>query len=454
MKYVVSGPSDRSGGVTQPCKWCDYSTPSEQEMSAHLLLTHAHHSCPQCGLALSRPSALSHHLKIVHNIDLNAKKVTARNVVHKCEECGKVYASLGGLHTHKISAHSGKMYTCEECGRKFNHPKNLASHSIRHKERHIKCTKCKATFYLKNELNKHINQVHRKCRPYMCVDCGRSFCQRSVLKHHRMVHSDHRPLTCSLRGRTFKNKQTFTYYLEQESKHNEESYQMFTSELPDTSILDTSHPSSSTNTPNKVAECIRVRKFDVKNKNPATSCEAVKSETEACTSFEGVSPTIPAPTELNSNPVISHDTHKYSDMQLFETPTFVESLPLSNSYIDNHITLVTDMTEDAVEMASFVHHKESSKVLEVELFTSQCDESVGLCDPSVVMYENTLDDTQVTCITEMHEEHDQLASESIVTQCITDGIPDRSALVEEFMSSIDPVNNENLMEKDSLQASE
>lgn len=451
MKHIRFD-TDGLGQETQYCKWCEYTTTSEQELSAHLLI-HAQHSCPQCGLALSRPSALAHHLKVVHQIDQRVNKNVAEKVLHICKVCKKVYASAGGLHTHMISAHSGKVYSCNECQSKFNHPKNLASHSARHRGKHVRCPECSATFYMKSELNKHINQVHRRCRPYVCEDCGRSFCQRSVLKHHRMVHSDHRPLTCPICGRTFKHRNAFNYHLEQESKQLQDTYQINTSELSDTVCMDTSQPVQNIVLPDKSAECIRVRKVDVTEKKTSVNNEVksgkgeVTVDAKISTSLNFVCPTIPAVTEPNTDLIISHDTNKYSEIKLFRNSTLGETLPLSNSYGDHHITLVTHVNEEATDMASFVLDGESSRVLEVEHFTAQCEQSAGLCDPSKVTYNNKLDDLQITCISEMQEGHSSLDPEAVVTQYIKDGIPECCVLVEDFMSAIDSVND-NLEEKD------
>lgn len=456
----------RWGRGSHRCDWCGYTTTSQQEMTTHVL-THAHHSCPKCGLALARPSALRHHLKIVHNTEMRMNNEKAKTEKFICKVCGKEYASAGGLHSHMIGTHSGKVYGCKECGRKFNHPKNLASHVVRHKERYVKCTECEAAFYLRSELNKHINQVHRKCRPYVCVDCGRSFCQRSVLKHHRMVHSDHRPLTCPLCGRTFKHRQAFNYHLEQERKlarqtvalNQDDGHEICTVEPSQTSVIDSFHTSEIVQTHEKSTGSSQVQKVNVMGKKSVVKCATVKSgrksvivNTKSCRSLEFISPLLPSTVGSQSSSVTSQETQSYPDIQLFENNTYNETLDSSNSCVDSnsHIMLVTDMNETETEIATFVLERGSGKVLEVEDFKTENNHSVHGCHLSgETVRDIELGHTEITCMSETQPGPSRLDSESSVTQYIKEGISDCCVLGADFISVIDPVNGEVLAEKDS-----
>lgn len=166
--------------MPQRCQWCGVISASPHEAALHT----AAHTCPQCGLVVTRPSALPHHLQVVHGVGQGGVRHC-----HTCIKCGRQYASAGSLHNHFVSAHSGRVFKCGHCDRVFSHRRNLASHQVRHKERRVCCSRCPAKFFLREDLHKHLNQVHRRCRPYTCHVCGRSFCQRSVLRHHRTIHA-------------------------------------------------------------------------------------------------------------------------------------------------------------------------------------------------------------------------------------------------------------------------
>lgn len=177
---VREGGQGEEGDVPQRCQWCGVISASPREAALHT----ATHTCPECGLVVTRPSALPHHLQVVHGVQQGG----ARHC-HTCSKCGRQYASAGGLHNHVLAAHSDRVYKCDQCDRVFSHPRNLASHQVRHKDRRVCCPRCPAKFFLREELHKHLNQVHRRCRPYTCHVCRRSFCQRSVLRHHRTIHA-------------------------------------------------------------------------------------------------------------------------------------------------------------------------------------------------------------------------------------------------------------------------
>uniref|UniRef100_A0A0P4W669 C2H2-type domain-containing protein n=1 Tax=Scylla olivacea TaxID=85551 RepID=A0A0P4W669_SCYOL len=181
---VREGGQGEEGDMPQLCQWCGVISASPCEAALHT----ATHTCPQCGLVVMRPSALPYHLQVVHGVGQGGTRHC-----HTCSKCGRQYASAGGLHNHFLAAHSGRVYKCGQCDRIFSHPRNLASHQVRHKDRRVCCPRCPAKFFLREELHKHLNQVHRRCRPYTCHVCGRSFCQRSVLRHHRTIHATPSP---------------------------------------------------------------------------------------------------------------------------------------------------------------------------------------------------------------------------------------------------------------------
>ncbi|KAK7082935.1 hypothetical protein SK128_021938, partial [Halocaridina rubra] len=341
-------------GISNPdihrCKWCLYVTSSAQDLYAHIL-SHAHHSCPECGLALARPSALGHHLKAVHNIEIRPERKR-----YICPMCSKIYSSAGALHNHQISIHSDKVFKCKECGREFNHPKNLMNHALRHKGKKLKCKECEATFYFHNELNKHINQVHRKCRPYVCVDCRRYFVQRSVLKHHRMVHSDHRPLTCPLCGRTFKHRSSFSYHLEHEEPLTSQTVTQKCSENSIDCHNNVPQDTKSSQTPSNLYREENIKKLAISKKayeKKVISGSHRDFNTRKCVN-KSLLPVTYSVTSLsggeNSHAIstMPRNSGAYPDIELFENSQYDKIFDIGKSYgnMNEHILLVADPNKE------------------------------------------------------------------------------------------------------------
>lgn len=423
------------------CKLCMFSATSAQEMSTHIL-SHAHHTCPKCGLALARLSALQHHLKIVHGIEKTAKEK------FECKMCDKVYASAGALHTHTVGTHSGQVYPCNVCGRKFNHPKNLASHAVRHKERGIKCPECGAGFYLRVELHKHINQVHRKCRPYVCEDCGRSFCQRSVLKHHRTVHSDHRPLTCPLCGRTFKHRQSFNHHLEQERKFASNTTlkckQMGLPPQSETPV----QASASTQTQIKAQSCIRVQRVNIAKPKLVRSDEGIQSErkkSSVVTSEANCS--LGFSDQLTSSAILS-ETQTYTNLKLFTENTCVDALDLAEPCVDSHIRLVQHYEEEPTELTTLIFTNQTEEAKgnqEMEKMTL----NVSSNPPSVLFGNTDSVHTQIEAPLESVETSKVPCETYVAGYLKEEGMSECCDLGEDFISALEQAQSGSLAFKDS-----
>lgn len=167
---------------THYCDSCNFRTTSTTELTKH----QRSHFCTICDLFLTYPSQMKTHLVKVHNF---SKTFVNSFKLFCCNFCSKKYSSKGSLHNHEKTVHSEAKFTCKECGVIFRHPRLLAIHRVRHGKKTIRCEKCHASFFINADYNKHINQVHRKIRPYECHKCGHYFCQRSTLTHHLSQHT-------------------------------------------------------------------------------------------------------------------------------------------------------------------------------------------------------------------------------------------------------------------------
>ena len=59
------------------------------------------------------------------------------------------------------------------------------------------CNDCGASFIYKSELQRHINAIHLKLKPYECGLCEMSFARKGDLNVHvKVIHQQIRPFEC------------------------------------------------------------------------------------------------------------------------------------------------------------------------------------------------------------------------------------------------------------------
>jgi hypothetical protein len=80
--------------------------------------------------------------------------------------------------------------------------------SLRSSSKEFKCQECTASFYAKENLNRHIDGYHRRMKPYLCEYCKKSFTIKDNLKRHiKLAHQNLKPHKCIECERTFSWKQ-------------------------------------------------------------------------------------------------------------------------------------------------------------------------------------------------------------------------------------------------------
>lgn len=80
------------------------------------------------------------------------------------------------------------------------------SHQRRNHEekRSHPCTLCGKGFIYKKELERHVNNVHKNIRKFVCEVCGMAFKMIGHLNYHSRSHTGERPNSCNICSKSFR----------------------------------------------------------------------------------------------------------------------------------------------------------------------------------------------------------------------------------------------------------
>lgn len=146
------------------CKECGEVLDNRSKLRAHTDRFHKvkvkrEYMCNICGKVLSSPNALSVHHRSFHEI---------RELIHKCEKCGKMFGDQSLLKFHLKKVHVEKT-PCSICGLKVRHMKeHIGAVHTKDEDKKYQCQDCGKGFMLKHKLNTHRINMHLKTKPYAC----------------------------------------------------------------------------------------------------------------------------------------------------------------------------------------------------------------------------------------------------------------------------------------------
>ena len=146
------------------CKECGKVLDNKYKLRAHIDRFHKVKKkrelmCNICGKVLSSPNALSVHHRSFHEI---------RELIHKCEKCGKLFGDQSLLKFHLKKVHVEKT-PCSICGLKVRHIKeHMGAVHTKDEDKKYQCQDCGKGFMLKHKLNTHRINMHLKTKPYAC----------------------------------------------------------------------------------------------------------------------------------------------------------------------------------------------------------------------------------------------------------------------------------------------
>jgi hypothetical protein len=143
-----------------------------------------------CRATFSNEKALFRHQKmtVMHGAPKKFKCTV--------DGCNAAYVTNDDL-TYHMNTHNNcaDAFACLPCGKTFQQKRLLAVHIAKvHgiRSRNFPCTEpdCDSSFYSTNLLQKHIDCVHRKLRPFPCLMCDWSFQSECHLKRHAVIHCE------------------------------------------------------------------------------------------------------------------------------------------------------------------------------------------------------------------------------------------------------------------------
>lgn len=159
-----------------------------------------------CGQSFSIRSSYNDHVRRIHQ--------AAPNVKYQCQMCFKEFGERATLRIHLISVHKPKTIAClhKGCPKLFSTIGLMRSHYRYHLKQKFACDECGQVFSTEAYMYKH-RLSHSGIRPYVCIDCGKSYLSMSHLnKHRRVAHSTVRPFQCSMCGKCYKTKDQLTFH--------------------------------------------------------------------------------------------------------------------------------------------------------------------------------------------------------------------------------------------------
>ena len=199
-----------------PCQICGRIYAHRRNMNAHKIFecgTKPRFVCDICGHRTKRKASLLVHIRNLHSkrgqyIEDEKDQINEPERIHKCNECGRSYAYLNSLNSHKrYECGVERKFKCSFCGRKFKRKIHMKNHIDKHhlktskfdenkthprneSARKYKCNKCERSYSLRITLFKHKKYACDAKGKFVCDFCGHESKRKDNLRIHiRNIHS-------------------------------------------------------------------------------------------------------------------------------------------------------------------------------------------------------------------------------------------------------------------------
>ncbi|GFR75741.1 zinc finger protein 37 [Elysia marginata] len=181
------------------CPHCSYGCSKQASLNRHLF-THGVFSCSRCTFVGETRLALTQHVLENHRDKLDLKLCKICNRYIKCDQLT--------IEEHTSKCQGPTPFKCTVCDKEFKYGSSLRVHYHTHfpdQPKKFKCELCEYRTNYKANLHKHHKNMHAvKGKEIQCPDCGKLFSTEDNMRRHRKVHTLARPFACETCKKTFK----------------------------------------------------------------------------------------------------------------------------------------------------------------------------------------------------------------------------------------------------------
>lgn len=134
---------------------------------------------------------------------------------------------MGDIFRSRVLFEREQMHECDQCSYKCSTSHLLERHLRVHGLRSHQCELCRYRTRRKEHFIRHVNNVHKNKRPFLCHFCGKAFKRGDALRQHQITHEEEEragggggaapPYPCQQCGKGFRSH---SHFLEHTAVHS------------------------------------------------------------------------------------------------------------------------------------------------------------------------------------------------------------------------------------------
>lgn len=176
-KYFVDEPIDENQ-VKEVCELCGKSM-AKKQLKNHREMVHA----KEYGIEIARYHCdlCTSSYKAKRELKLHMLKTHLQIYNYSCNYCDRTFRNWNSRKYHVLTVHENGLirHKCDICGKKFASKFKMTEHRATHSDiRKFQCELCDKTYKNLSMLREHKNTVHATTRPFTCQECNKAFKDR------------------------------------------------------------------------------------------------------------------------------------------------------------------------------------------------------------------------------------------------------------------------------------